>query len=77
MTRISRMIVWLSLAFLLNILWAKASQAQTINAASCNSADVQAPLNKVAADGTAVRPQQPQPLVRVEAGTHLYISVKL
>jgi hypothetical protein len=37
------------------LLFGKAAQAQTtINAATCNSSDVQAALNKVAADGTTV-----------------------
>jgi hypothetical protein len=36
------------------LLFGKTAQAQTINAATCNSSDVQAALNKIAVDGTTV-----------------------
>ena len=54
MTKMSRTIICLLFAFFLNVIFGKATHAQSINAASCNSSDVQAALNKVAAAGTTV-----------------------
>jgi hypothetical protein len=52
MTKIVKSVLF---AVLLSILmFGKTAQAQTINAATCNSSDVQAALNKVAADGATV-----------------------
>jgi hypothetical protein len=50
----SRTIKWLLLTFILTALFGTEARAQTINAATCNSSDVQAALNSVAADGTTV-----------------------
>jgi hypothetical protein len=50
----NRTIKWLFFMFLLNGLFSTVGRAQTINAASCNSSDVQAALNSVAADGTTI-----------------------
>ena len=52
----NRIVRWslLSLALLLSPLGAREASAQTINAASCSSTDVQSALNSVNADGTTV-----------------------
>jgi hypothetical protein len=54
MTRMSNRITWVLFAWLLTVLFVKPAQAQTINAATCSGSDVQAALNKVAANGTTV-----------------------
>lgn len=52
----NRIMRWslLSLVVLLGPTGVRVASAQTVNAASCNASDVQAALNKVAADGTVV-----------------------
>jgi len=49
-----RTIKWVVLATLLSTLCGAKTHAQTINAASCSSTDVQTAISKVAADGTTV-----------------------
>lgn len=50
----ARTIKWLLFTFLWSALFSAPGQAQTVNAASCNSGDVQNALNSVTADGTTV-----------------------
>src|ERR1017187_9825740 len=50
----TRRIKWLIFTFLLNSLFCTVGRAQTINAASCSSADVQTAFNSVVAATTTV-----------------------